>query len=133
MGKPRTRKSFNISSECLLVSPVICHIVLHSLQFDFNAVILSWWLDQGPQHWLHLNCLDTAYSIGGRISLTDTGEPCHGLDFGVWWSLCLPCYFMLAIPYKIWRNVVCQIWDYCVQITGDINAVSSITNVPQLS
>ena len=104
-----------------------------SFQFDFNAVILSWWTKQGPQYWLHLDCLDTAYCIGGRISLTDTGEPCHGLDFGIWWFLCLPCYFMLAIPYKIWRNVVCQIWDYCVKISGDINAVSNISDLPQLS
>ena len=102
------------------------------LEFDFNAVIFSWWLDQGPQDWLRWKCLDTAYCIGGRIALTNTGEPCHALDFGIWWSLCLPCYFMLAIPYRIWRNVVCEIWDHCLKITGDINAVSSIQNVPQL-
>ena len=90
-------------------------------------------MKQGPQDWLRLNCLETAYCIGGRISFTDTSKPCHRLEFDVWWSVCLPCYFMLAIPYKIWRNVVCQIWDFCVTITGDIKAVSSITEVPSLS
>lgn len=102
-------------------------------QFDFNAVILSWWMKQGPRDWIRLNCLDTAYCIGGRISFTNTSKPCHGLEFGVWWSVCLPCYFMLAVPYKIWRNLVCQVWDVCLKITGDIKTVSSTTEVPSFS
>ena len=86
-------------------------------------------MEQGPQDWLDTNCLDTAYCIGGRISLTNTGVPYRGLEFGIWWTICLPCYVMLAVPYKVWRNIVCQIWDCFVNITADVKAVSSVTDI----
>lgn len=99
------------------------------LEFDFDKVVLDWWLNQGPKYWLRLDCMDTAYCIGGRVGVTNTSQPYHGLDFGIWWSLCLPCYCLLAIPYKVWRSIVCQIWDHRVEVVGNVQVVRNIKDL----
>lgn len=128
---------FEIQNLAICIAVVLIHLLYSNflflylilLQFDFNPVILDWWLNQGPRHWLRPACMDTAYCIGARVGVTNTSSPCHALDFGVWWSLCLPCYCVLAFSYKIWRSLICQIWDYYYKIDGDVEVVLDIRDL----
>ena len=94
-----------------------------TLQFNFNPMILRWWKNQGIKRYDSLECLEMTATVGANFVVTNCSAVNHFFDCHPAWCACWPCYLLLAVPYKIWRNAVEGIRDVSVTMEG--NALSA--------
>ena len=86
-------------------------------------MILRWWKTQGIKRYDSLECLEMTAAAGANFVITNCSAVNHFFDCHPAWCACWPCYLLLAVPYKLWRNAVQGIRDTSVTMEG--NAVSS--------
>ena len=85
-------------------------------------MILRWWRNQGIKRYDSLECLEMTATVGANFVVTNCSAVNHFFDCQPARCACLPCYLLLAVPYKIWRNAVEGIRDVSVTMEG--NALS---------
>jgi len=94
-----------------------------AIEFNFNPMILRWWKSQGIKRYDSLECLEMTATVGANFVVTNCSAVNHFFDCHPAWCACWPCYLLLAVPYKIWRNAVQGIRDVSVMMEG--NALST--------
>ena len=85
-------------------------------------MILRWWKSQGIRRYDSLECLEMTAAVGANFVVTNHSAVNHFFDCHPAWCACWPCYLLLAVPYKIWRNAYQGIRDISVTMEG--NAIS---------
>ncbi|XP_031567626.1 uncharacterized protein LOC116302470 [Actinia tenebrosa] len=91
-----------------------------ALEFDFNPMILEWWKNQGPSRYDQIECLTLTAVTGATFTVTNSTPIRHCFDCHTVWCVCWPAYCLIAIPYKIWRNLMNGIHDVIVKMTGNV-------------
>lgn len=83
-------------------------------------MILDWWKNQGPSRYDQIECLTMTAVTGASFTITNATPLRHCFDCHPAWCVCWPAYCLIAIPYKIWRNLVNGVHDVMVKMAGNV-------------